>query len=220
MSRTLEICEPMWKCSSFSAVPSRRRLALRQVSSWRGDRPNLALSPPVFCHLPAPRVARRMRTPRRGSTPKLGMRDGGRGRTAWTTEATWPAPPASQRRRAPGSAAAGRTAIRPGRARTARCAGELRFDSQPRSISRMENWIGSATTSASTKPAAARAFRQASAEPSGAHGSSRSTPTLRRTRGTIVPPAGNPPPSSRRPSGRPLGGAGATRAALPRPECK
>jgi hypothetical protein len=38
-------------------------------STWRGIRPNLALSPPVFCHLPAPIDARRMRTPSSGCTP-------------------------------------------------------------------------------------------------------------------------------------------------------
>src|SRR3546814_1194446 len=70
MSRTLEICEPMWKCSSFSASPMpASRSDFHRSSSWRGLRPNLALSPPEFCHLPAPSDARRMRTPRIGSTP-------------------------------------------------------------------------------------------------------------------------------------------------------
>ena len=60
----------MWKCSSCSAssMPASRSSSTRS-STWRGERPNLALSPPLFCHLPAPSEARRMRTPRPGSTP-------------------------------------------------------------------------------------------------------------------------------------------------------
>src|SRR5690606_42020707 len=59
LSRTLEICEPMWKCSSLSASPMpASRSDFHRSSSCRGLRPNLALSPPEFCHLPAPSVAR------------------------------------------------------------------------------------------------------------------------------------------------------------------
>ena len=52
------------------AGPPRSSSASRS-SSWRGLSPNLALSPPVFCHLPAPIVARRTRTPSSGSTLEL-----------------------------------------------------------------------------------------------------------------------------------------------------
>ena len=44
------------------------RSDFHRSSTWRGDSPNLALSPPLFCHLPAPSEARRMRTPRPGFT--------------------------------------------------------------------------------------------------------------------------------------------------------
>ena len=46
---------------------SRRRF--QRSSSCRGLSPNFALSPPLFCHLPAPIDASRMRTPSPGLTP-------------------------------------------------------------------------------------------------------------------------------------------------------
>jgi hypothetical protein len=75
MSRTLEIWLPMWKCSSFSAVAHAgiAQFDFHRVSNWRGIRPNLALSPPVFCHLPAPSDTRRMRTPSSGCTPRRAL---------------------------------------------------------------------------------------------------------------------------------------------------
>jgi hypothetical protein len=71
MSRMLAICEPMWKCSSCmqsSMSASRRRSS--SPRDWLAESPNLAFSPPVFCHLPLPMEARRTRMPSMGRTPR------------------------------------------------------------------------------------------------------------------------------------------------------
>ena len=70
-------CRARWRSASpcgSAAGPGNppcpaSRSCFHRSSTWRGERPNLALSPPLFCHLPAPSEARRMRTPRPGLTP-------------------------------------------------------------------------------------------------------------------------------------------------------
>ena len=60
----------MWKCSSLKqcSIFSARNISVA-VSSSAVLRPNLAFSPPLSAHLPAPLLSRRTRMPISGSTP-------------------------------------------------------------------------------------------------------------------------------------------------------